>query len=273
MTTYPGENPQPDGEHERPEDSAGDADPEAGTEPTQPVGYWERQAAERAREQGQQGAPGTYASPSGAVFNPSSAQPPAGWQQDTTRPYEQNPYAPPAQPPQQPGYGQQQPYGQPAYGQQPYGQQPAYGQPAHGQPAYGQPTYGQAAYGQPSPGYPPPAGQSGGQPGQPYPAYAAFSAPRPDHPQANLSLVLGIIGLVTGFLCGLGFVLSPFAWALGRNAVKEIQASQGRLGGEGSAKAGMITGIVGTVLLLLGVLLLIGFAVVLAVGDTNGSSI
>ena len=144
------------------------------------------------------------------------------------------------------------------------------GQP--GQPAYGQPAFGQPAYGQPSYGYPPPGGQSG-QPGSPYPPYAAFQAPRPDHPQSNTSLILGIVGLVGGFLCGLGFVLSPFAWALGRNAVKEIQASQGRLGGEGSARAGMITGIIGTVLLGIGVLLLIGFAVLIAVGGSTSSNV
>jgi hypothetical protein len=250
MTTYPGENPQPPDDDPAETSDAGtpaadspldapEAQPDPGTEPTQPVGYWERQAAEQARERGQQD---PYAPPGGAVFNPTSGQAPPGWdQQGGTRPYEQNPY------------GQQQPYGQPSYGQ------PAYGQPAYGQPAYGQP---------------PPAGQSGVQPGGPpgYPPYAAFSAPRPDHPQSTTSLILGIIGLVGGFVCGLGLILSPFAWALGRNALKEIRASQGQLGGEGTAKAGMITGIVGTVLLGLGVLLLIGFAVLVAVDGTSSGS-
>jgi hypothetical protein len=241
MTTYPGENPEPPEGQPEAGDSGSASDPAPETEPTQPVGYWERQAAEQASEQ--QGHPESYTSPSGAVFNPTSAQPSSGWEQGGTRPYEQAPY------------GQQHP------GQQPYGQ-----------PTY-QPTYGQPAYGQPSYGYPPPGGQSG-QPGSPYPPYAAFSAPRPDHPQANLSLILGIVGIIGGFMCGIGFVLSPFAWALGRNAGKEIQASQGRLGGEGSAKAGMITGIVGTVLLGIGVLLLIGVAVLIAIGGTSsGGSI
>ena len=44
---------------------------------------------------------------------------------------------------------------------------------------------------------------------------------------------------------------------LGHHALKEIRASHGRLGGEGSAKAGMVMGIVGTVLLVLGVVVLI----------------
>src|SRR3954451_16425872 len=42
-------------------------------------------------------------------------------------------------PPGQPQYGQQPPQGQPQYGQQPYGQPPQYGQ----QPHYGQQPYGQ----------------------------------------------------------------------------------------------------------------------------------
>lgn len=232
MSTYPGENPQ-----QPPEGEEGD------TEPTQPVGYWERQAAEQARQQTQQGDPDPSAAQGGAVFNPTTGQPSTGWEQGATRPYEQGPYV-------QPG----QPYAQPPYGQ------PAYGQPSYGQPPYAPPGYGPPAYGQQAPyGYPP---------------YAAFSPPVPDHKQANLSLILGICGLAFGFMCGIGFLASPFAWALGHNAVKEIRASQGRLGGEGTAKAGMVIGIIGTVLLILGVLALIAFAVLIAVGgSTSGSSI
>ncbi len=68
-----------------------------------------------------------------------------------------SPYPPPnqapyGQQPQQPGYGQQQPYGQPQYGQQPYGQQ-GYGQQQPGQQGYGQQPYGQQY---------PPAGYAGG---------------------------------------------------------------------------------------------------------------
>jgi hypothetical protein len=258
MSTYPGENPQspeeqrPEGQ--QPESQQGeqgeDAGADPGTEPTQPVGYWERQAAEQARQQRQQGDPDPSAAQGGAVFNPTSAQPPQGWDQGTTRPYEQAPY-------------QQAPYGQPPYGQQGYGQ-PTYGQQPYGQPQYGQPSYG----------YPPPGGQSGPPIAAPpgYPPYGTFTPPRPDHPQSTLALILGIVGLVFGFGCGLGFLASPFAWALGRNAVKEIQASHGRLGGEGTARAGMILGIVGTVLLVLGVLLLIGFAVLVAISDTSTGS-
>jgi hypothetical protein len=259
MSSYPGENPQSPENHD-PDDQqppatpAEELPPEPGTEPTQPVGYWERRAAEQAREQRQQGDPDPSAS-QGAVFNPTSAQPSPGWDQGGTRPYPQEPYGPP------PGYGQA-PYGQAPYGQPPYAQT-GYGPPASGQPSYG---------------YPPPGGQSGPQtgpqPGPPpgYPPYAGFAPPRPDHPQSNLALILGIVGLVFGFTCGVGFLASPFAWALGRNAVKDVQASRGQLGGEGSARAGMIMGIIGTVVLVLGVLLLILFAVIVAVDGTTTTS-
>jgi hypothetical protein len=242
MSTYPGEDPTPEGQgsdtsgapESGPAFGADQPTPEgadAGTEPTQPVGYWERQAAEQARQQTQQGDPSE--APSGAVFNPTTAQPSPGWDQGGTRPYEQQPY-------------------------------PAAGYPPPPPPGYGQPPapYPPQGYGQPPPPY--------GHPG--YPPYAAFTPPRPDHPQSTLALILGICGLVFGFACGIGFLASPFAWALGHHAVKDIRASGGQLGGEGNAKAGMVTGIVGTVLLVIGLLALIAVAVLIAVSETTTPS-
>jgi hypothetical protein len=69
-----------------------------------------------------------------------------------------------------------------------------------------------------------------------------------------VALVLGIIGIVA---CQ---VVSPIALVIGRNAMKEIDASQGSLGGRGMAQAGFILGIIGTVFLALvvvGLLILI----------------
>lgn len=119
-----------------------------------------------------------------------------------------------------PQHPQQQPYGQPPSGQ--YGQQGQYGQ--HGQTPYGQPAYGQPPYGQPPMGY------------------------APDHPKATTALVLGILGLV---VCG---VIAPFAWRIGRRTLDEIDGSHGQLGGRGTAQAGYVLGIIGTVVLLLGLL-------------------
>jgi uncharacterized membrane protein YjgN (DUF898 family) len=95
----------------------------------------------------------------------------------------------------------------------------------------------------------------------------------PTHPSATTSMVLGIIGLVSILVCGgLLLILSPFAWALGAKAVREIDASPGSYSGRDRAQAGRILGIIGSVLLVLGVLAII-LVVVLAVNsDPSGST-
>jgi hypothetical protein len=106
--------------------------------------------------------------------------------------------------------------------------------------------------------------------------YAAFAPRVPDHPQATLALVLGLVGVVGAFvLCGVTLVVSPFAWALGHNAVKEIEASQGRLGGSSNARAGMILGIIGSVLLIVAILAVVAFVVLVVAADSTstGSSV
>lgn len=141
----------------------------------------------------------------------------------------------PAQPsPQQNPYEQQtSPYPQPGqpYQQQPYGGQQGYAGPGYGQQPYGQPAY---AYGGPV------AGQA--------------------HPSSTTAMVLGIIGLAGILFCGgITLVLSPFAWAIGRRAVREIDAEPGRYSGRDQAKGGQIMGIIGTVLLVLGIVALVAF--------------
>jgi uncharacterized membrane protein YjgN (DUF898 family) len=88
----------------------------------------------------------------------------------------------------------------------------------------------------------------------------------PEHPQATLSLVLGIVGIVA---CGLA---SPFAWYLGRRTLTEIDDSQGRLGGRGAAQAGYVLGIVGTVLIGIAVAVLVLLFVGLAVLGISAAS-
>jgi hypothetical protein len=63
--------------------------------------------------------------------------------------------------------------------------------------------------------------------------------------------VLGILGLV---VCG---ILGPFAWVMGNRAVREIDASRGGFGGRTEANIGRILGIVATVLLIGGLLLVV----------------
>lgn len=146
----------------------------------------------------------------------------------------------------------------------PYRQGPAEsGPPSYGEP-YGQPTepYGQPT--EPPPGYwqqqaqPPghqPQGsygdqqpQYGQQPsyGQSYPPYPV--AP-PNHGGALAAMIVGIVSLVLACGYGIGLLGSPVAWYLGSKSMKEIDFSQGRLGGRGMAQAGKVLGIIGTVLL------------------------
>ena len=80
---------------------------------------------------------------------------------------------------------------------------------------------------------------------------AVGMASAPNDSQATLSLVLGIIGLVC---CGL---LAPVALFIGNSSRRRIQASGGALGGYGLATAGFVLGIIGTVLLALGILVVI----------------
>lgn len=153
----------------------------------------------------------------------------------------------------------------------PYGEQqptPPYGQPHEGQPA--PPPYGQAPYGQqPYPQQP--------YPQQPYPqaGYGQYAGPpAPNHPSATTAMVLGIIALVGILACaGVTLVLSPFAWAIGGKAVKEIDAAPpGTYSGRDQANAGRIMGIVGTILLVLGVLAVVAL-IGLAVAVDSSSSV
>ncbi len=80
---------------------------------------------------------------------------------------------------------------------------------------------------------------------------STFPAETPNAPNAVLSLVLGIIGVVACSLC------APFAWKLGRDAEAAVDASNGSLGGRGLATAGKILGIIGTVLLAIGIVVLV----------------
>ena len=133
------------------------------------------------------------------------------------------------------------------------------------------------------PGSQPPGDQPGGewqpqwqpqypqtpQTPQPYaPMPAGYGYAVPDHPKATTSMVLGILGVV---LCQ---VVAPFAWVMGKRTVTEIDASGGRLGGRGSAQAGYILGIIGTVLLGLTLVFLIVYVIIIVavIGGTAASN-
>ncbi|MEU3890080.1 DUF4190 domain-containing protein [Streptomyces sp. NPDC029041] len=139
-------------------------------------------------------------------------------------------FGPPAQPPQQPP-------GTPGYG---YPQQP----PAA--PGYGYPQGG--------PGYPaaPPVG---------YPQAPGYGVPaQPSNGMGTTGLVLGIIGVV----CSVTFIMWFFGVILGIlaiifGAIGRGRATRGEATNKGAATAGLVCGIIATVILpLLGFLLFAG---------------
>ena len=99
-------------------------------------------------------------------------------------------------------------------------------------------------------------------PPNPYGQPAYGFAPQ-DHPKATTVLILGILGLV---VCG---ICAPFAWVMGNNVLREIDASGGQLGGRSTANAGRICGIVGTCILGLSLLFVVfGLIIVIAGAST-----
>jgi uncharacterized membrane protein YjgN (DUF898 family) len=113
----------------------------------------------------------------------------------------------------------------------------------------------------PPPGQPP----YGNYPPNPYGA-PPYGVGGPDHPQATLVLILGIVGIV---VCG---VAAPFAWVMGNRVVREIDASNGQVGGRSQAQAGRICGIIGTGLIALGLLILVAAVVVILLAAATSST-
>src|SRR5689334_7312997 len=66
--------------------------------------------------------------------------------------------------------------------------------------------------------------------------------------RATTTLVLGILGFLCCQLC------APFAWYFGKKEVQVIKDGTSPAAGQGFAMAGMVLGIIGTILLVLGVI-------------------
>jgi len=96
------------------------------------------------------------------------------------------------------------------------------------------------------------------------PGVGAYAAPPPTSSKATTSLVLGIVSIV---LCGV-FLGIP-AMIVARQAKREIRESHGRVGGEGLATAGFVTGLIGTLWSGLAIALVVG---VFAFGNVVESS-
>ncbi|MGZ5416838.1 MAG: DUF4190 domain-containing protein [Nocardioides sp.] len=145
-------------------------------------------------------------------------------------------YTPPPPPPEQGGSGE--PSDTPSGATPPGATPPGYGAPPPPPPGYGAPGYGGPSYG---------------------------GAPR-NSSKAVASLVVGIISPILGFCCAVIGLVGIVAIVLGRSAQKEIAASNGTLTGEGMAKAGVILGIIGTVI---GVAMTVLNIVLLMSGETT----
>jgi len=91
-------------------------------------------------------------------------------------------------------------------------------------------------------------------PGLPGPGY--YAPPAPSSSKATTSLILGILSLV---LCGL--LLGIPAMIVARQAKREIRESNGRLGGDGLATAGFVTGLIGTIWSLIALALVVALFV------------
>jgi hypothetical protein len=70
-------------------------------------------------------------------------------------------------------------------------------------------------------------------------------------------------------MCVLPVLVSPVAWVLGAQARKQIRSAPQQWGGEGRATAGMVLGIIGTLMLALLIVVLVLF-VALEIRDWNG---
>jgi hypothetical protein len=79
--------------------------------------------------------------------------------------------------------------------------------------------------------------------------------------RGTLILVLGILGMV---VCG---PLAIAAWVMGSGDLKEMDAGTMDPGGRGTTQAGKICGIIGTILLIVGLII---FGIIFAFGLAAG---
>lgn len=97
---------------------------------------------------------------------------------------------------------------------------------------------------------PPPAGGYG---------YGGGPVGGGDHPQGTTILILGILGIVC---CG---PLGIAAWVMGNKAIKEIDANPSAYTNRGTVNAGRICGIVGTILMVVGI---VAYILLIAIAGT-----
>lgn len=84
--------------------------------------------------------------------------------------------------------------------------------------------------------------------------------------RATTALVLGILGFVCCQLC------APFAWYIGSQEVKAIKAGASPASNQGFAMAGMILGIIGSILLVFWILWVVFFGGLAVMGALFGNA-
>jgi len=99
----------------------------------------------------------------------------------------------------------------------------------------------------------PPDREWSAQPPVPPPGYRTVY---PEESQAVLALVLSVVGLV---VCG--GVLCPVGWYLAHKEIAAIDSGRRDPSKRDTAQAGKIVGIIGTVLVAVGILIIIGLVV------------
>lgn len=92
------------------------------------------------------------------------------------------------------------------------------------------------------------------------PEFPSESEAYPEASQATTVLVLGILGLVTSG------VLGPFAWSMGNKELAAIDSGRRAPENRGTANAGRILGIIGSILLIIGVVAITVLFVLMAIG-------
>ena len=83
------------------------------------------------------------------------------------------------------------------------------------------------------------------------PQFPSESGAYPESSQATTALVLGILGVV---VCG---ILAPIAWSMGTKELEAIDSGRRPPQNRGTANAGRILGIIGTVLLAIGIIFIV----------------
>ncbi|MDH4169857.1 MAG: hypothetical protein OEW42_09735 [Acidimicrobiia bacterium] len=91
----------------------------------------------------------------------------------------------------------------------------------------------------------------------------------PESSQATLAMVLGIVSLAGGLSCGIPILVAPVAWIIGQQEITAIDAQRRDPTKRGQANAGRVMGIIGTILLILGIL---ATALVLTIAATTAST-